>query len=80
MTDEELLEELSDLTDITYLMYSFYSYIDLNVQAIQEILKYFDDNFQILNHNISMNKLYFKKYLSKKDSDLKYILSFKIII
>ena len=80
MTENELLEELSDLTDITYLMYSFYSYIDLNVQAIQEILKYFDDNFQILNHNISMNKLYFKKYLSKKDSDLKYILSFKIII
>ena len=80
MTENQLLEELSDLTDITYLMYSFYSYIDLNVQAIQEILKYFDDNFQILNHNISMNKLYFKKYLSKKDSDLKYILSFKIII
>ena len=80
MTDEELLEELSDLTDITYLMYSFYSYIDLNVQAIQEILKYFDDNFQVLNGNLSMSKLYFKKYLSKKDSDLKYILSFKIII
>ena len=80
MTDTELMEELVDLTDITYLMYSFYTYIDLNVQAVQEILKYFDDNFQILNHNISMNKLYFKKYLSKKDSDLKYILSFKIII
>ena len=27
-----------------------------------------------------MNKLYFKKYLTKKESDLKYILSFKIII
>ena len=80
MTEQELLEELVDLTEITYLMYSFYTYIDLNVQAVQEILKYFDENFQILNHNISMNKLYFKKYLSKKDSDLKYILSFKIII
>ena len=80
MTERELLDELSDLTDITYLMYSFYSYIDLNVQAIQEILKYFDNHFQLINHNISMNKLYFKKYLTKKESDLKYILSFKIII
>ena len=80
MSEQELLNELVDLTDITYLMYSFFSYIDLNVKAVQEVLKYFDDHFQILNHNISMNKLYFKKYLSKKDSDLKYILSFKIII
>ena len=80
MTERELLDELSDLTDITYLLYSFYSYIDLNVQAIQEILKYFDNHFQVINHNISMNKLYFKKYLTKKESDLKYILSFKIII
>ena len=77
MTEEELLNELVDLTNITYLMYSFYSYIDLNVKAVQEILKYFDSHFQILNHDISMNKLYFKKYLTKKESDLKYILSFK---
>ena len=80
MTDDELLEELTDLTDITYLMYTFYSYIDLNVKAIKEILKYFDDHFQIINHNISMEDLYFKRYLTKKDSDLRYILSFKIII
>ena len=80
MSKEELLEELVDLTDITYLMYSFYSYIDLNIQAIHEVLKYFDDHFQILNHNISIHKLFFKKNLSKKESDLKYILSFKIII
>ena len=80
MNKDELLEELSDLTDITYLMYSFYSYIDLNIEAVHEILKYFDDHFQILNDDISMNKLFFRKYLSKKESDLKYILNFKIII
>ena len=80
MTEEELLNELVDLTNITYLMYSFYSYIDLNIEAIHEILKYFDDHFQILNHDISMHKLFFKKNLNKKESDLKYILSFKIII
>ena len=80
MTKDELLEELADLTDITYLMYSFYSYIDLNIEAIHEILKYFDDHFQILNHDISMHKLFFRRNLNKKESDLKYILSFKIII
>ena len=80
MSKDELIEELSDLTDITYLMYSFYSYIDINIEAIHEILKYFDDHFQILNHDISMHKLFFKKNVNKKESDLKYILSFKIII
>ena len=80
MNKDELLEELVDLTDITYLIYSFYSYIDLNIEAIHEVLKYYDDHFQILNEDISMNKLFFRKNLSKKESDLKYILSFKIII
>ena len=80
MSKNELLEELNDLTDITYLMYSFYSYIDLNIEAIHEILKYFDDHFQILNHDISIHKLFFKRNLNKNESDLKYILSFKIII
>jgi hypothetical protein len=80
MSKNELLEELVDLTDITYLIYTFYNYIDLNILAISEILKYFDDHFQILNSDISLHKLFFKKNLSKKDSDLKYILSFKIII
>ena len=80
MSQDELIEELVDLTDITYLMYSFYSYIDLNLSAVHEVLKYFDDHFQILNHDISIHKLFFKKNLSKKESDLKYILSFKIII
>ena len=80
MSKDELLEELNDLTDITYLMYSFYSYIDLNIEAIHEILKYFDDHFQILNHDISIHKLFFRRNLNKNESDLKYILSFKIII
>lgn len=80
MTLEQLLEELRDLTDIAYMTYSFYSYIDLNIEAIHQILIYFDEHFQILNNNVSLHKLFFNKYLSKKESDLKYILSFKIII
>ena len=80
MSKDELLEELVDLTDITYLTYTFYNYIQLNIEAIREILKYFDDHFQILNDNISLHKLFIRKNLSKKESDLKYIMSFKIII
>jgi hypothetical protein len=33
-----------------------------------------------VNDNTSLNELYFNKYLSKNESDLKYILSFKIVI
>ena len=80
MSKTELLEELVDLTDITYLAYTFYNYIQLNIEAIREILNYFDDHFQILNDNISLHKLFIRKNLSKKESDLKYIMSFKIII
>ena len=80
MREDEVLEELSDLTDIAYLTYSFYLYVDLNIEAIHQILKYFDEHFMTVNNNTSLNKLYFNKYLSQNESDLKYILSFKIVI
>ncbi len=80
MGEDEVLQELNDLTEIAYLTYSFYLYADLNIQAVHQILKYFDEHFMSLNDNTSLNKLYFKKYLSQNESDLKYILSFKIII
>ena len=80
MGEDEVLQELNDLTEIAYLTYSFYLYADLNIEAVHQILKYFDEHFMSLNDNTSLNKLYFKKYLSQNESDLKYILSFKIII
>ena len=80
MEEDKVLEELSELTDIAYLTYSFYLYVDLNIEAIHQILKYFDEHFLSVNNNISLNKLYFNKYLFKTESDLKYILSFKIVI
>ena len=80
MGENEVLEELDDLTEIAYLTYSFYLYADLNVEAVRQILKYFDEHFISVNDNTSLKKLYFNKYLSKNESDLKYILSFKIVI
>ena len=80
MEEKQVLDELTDLTDIAYLTYSFYLYADLNIEAVHQILKYFDEHFMSLNNNISLNKLYFNKYLSQNESDLKYILSFKIVI
>ena len=80
MEENEVLEELKDLTDIAYLTYSFYLYADLNIEAIHQILKYFDEHFMEVNGNISLNKLYFNKYLTQNESDLKYILSFKTVI
>ena len=80
MVEEEVFEELNDLTDIAYLTYSFYLYADLNIEALRQILKYFDEHFMSVNNNISLNKLYFNKYLSQNESDLKYILSFKIVV
>ena len=80
MKEKQVLDELIDLTDIAYLTYSFYLYADLNIEAVHQILKYFDEHFMSLNNNISLNKLYFNKYLSQNESDLKYILSFKIVI
>ena len=80
MGENEVLEELKDLTDIAYLTYSFYLYADLNIDSIYQILKYFDELFMEVNGNISLNKLYFNKYLTQNESDLKYILSFKTVI
>ena len=80
MSEKSVLEELNGLTEIAFLTYSFYLYVDMNIEAIHQILKYFDEHFIGLNDNISLNNLYFNKYLSQNESDLKYMLTFKIII
>ena len=69
MKETEVLEELNDLTEIAYLTYSFYLYSDLNIEAIHQILKYFDEHFMSINNNTSLHKLFFKKYLSQNESD-----------
>ena len=80
MNADEVCQELAELTEIAYTTYLFYLYTDLNIEAINKILDYFDDHFKKLNNNTALNKIFFEKYLSKKESDLKYILTFKIVI
>ena len=80
MGEKDVLEELNGLTEIAFLTYSFYLYVDMNIEAVHQILNYFDDHFMGINDNISLNKLYFNKYLSQNESDLKYMLTFKIVV
>ena len=77
--EEYVSNQLKELIEIAYLTYSFYLYIDLNIEAVKQILKYFDTNFIKVNDGISIKKLFFNKNMLNKDSDLKYILGFKII-
>ena len=76
---EYVSNQLKELIEIAYLTYSFYLYIDLNIEAVKQILKYFDNNFMKVNEGISIRKLFFNKNMLNKESDLKYILGFKII-
>ena len=77
--EEYVSNQLKELIEIAYLTYSFYLYTDLNVEAVKQILKYYDNNFIKINEGISIKKLFFNKNMLNKESDLKYILGFKII-
>ena len=77
--EEYVSNQLKELIEIAYLTYSFYLYIDLNVEAVKQILEYFDSIFLKINDGISIKKLFFNKNMLNKESDLKYILGFKII-
>ena len=79
INEGKIIAQLGELTEIAYLTYSFYLYSDINMEAVKQILDYFDKYFLELNHGISIKKLFFNKNLSENESDLKYILSFKII-
>ena len=77
--EDQISNQLKELIEIAYLTYSFYLYIDLNIEAVKYILEYFDKNFIKINNGISIKKLFFNKNILNKESDLKYILGFKII-
>ena len=77
--EDQVSNLLKELIEIAYLTYSFYLYIDLNIEALKYILENFDDHFIKINNEISIKKLYFSKNMLNRDSDLKYILGFKII-
>ena len=77
--EEYVSNQLKELIEIAYLTYSFYLYIDLNVESVKQILEYFDSIFLKINDGISIKKLFYNKNILNKESDLKYILGFKII-
>ena len=77
--EDQVSNQLKELIEIAYLTYSFYLYIDLNIEAVKYILENFDEYFININNGISIKKLYFSKNMLNRESDLKYILGFKII-
>ena len=78
-TEENVSNQLVELIDIAYLTSNFCSYIELNIEAVKYVLDCFDKNFLKINDGISIKKLFFNKNMLNQESDLKYILGFKII-
>ena len=77
--EEEIIFEINELIEIGYLIYSFYIFTNSNIEAINKILSKFDKHLETY-FKISLNSLYLKNNLLKENSDLKYMLLFKIII
>ena len=76
-TCEEILKEMDDLEYLSNLCLELLEFIHLNIRALKNILSILDDILNYESQTISYN--YLKKYLSKDNSDLIYILSFKIL-
>lgn len=72
-----ILKEYEELDKISQVAYSITKYIDINMTALKKILKKWDKKFQIYYDKISLK--YIQKKLESKNSDLLYILQFKII-
>ena len=74
---KELLNIIDSLEYISNLSKELINYVYLNLKALKRILKYFDDRLKGITQLISYS--YLKRYLSKQNSDLTYILTFKIL-
>ena len=73
----ELIKELNSLNYISELCKQIIIYIFLNIKALKNILFIFDKS--TTNIVESLSYIYLKKYLSKNNSDLIYILNFKTL-
>ena len=76
-TLEEILKELNNLRNTTYLAKCLNAFINDNMMAIKKILKKFDKKFS--NYFGNIGPAYILNSLSKQNSDLEYLLQFKII-
>ena len=76
-TLEEILNEINNLRITTYLAKCLNAFINDNMKAIKKILKKFDKKFS--NYFGNIGPKYILDNLSKQNSDLEYLLQFKII-
>ena len=76
-TLNEILNEVNNLRKTTYLAKSLNAFINDNMKAIKKILKKFDKKFS--NYFGNIGPKYIIENLSKQNSDLEYLLQFKII-
>ena len=74
---EEILKEIDNLNYLNELCLQVLCFIHLNIQALKSILRILDKSLNNKDQSISYN--YIKKFLSKNNSDLIYILSFKTL-
>lgn len=73
----DLVNEVSNLRKTTFLAKSLNAFINDNMKAIKKILKKFDKKFS--NYFGNIGPKYIIENLSKQNSDLEYLLQFKII-
>ena len=74
---DEFIKEITDLRITIYLAKCLNDFINDNMTAIKKILKKFDKNFSSFFGNLGPK--YILENLSNKNSDMEYLLQFKII-
>ena len=74
---EEIIKEINNIRNTTYLAKCLNAFINDNMMAIKKILKKFDKNFS--NYFGNIGPKYILDNLSKQNSELEYLLQFKII-
>ena len=75
--EKKLLKIIDSLEYISNLSKELINYVYLNIKALKRILYLFDT--QLNDKTESFSYLYLKRYLSKQNSELTYILTFKIL-
>ena len=73
----EILKEIEELNYLDELCLQVLLFIYLNIKALKSILSILDNSLNTKNQSISYK--YIKRFLSKNNSDLIYILSFKTL-
>ena len=74
---EQFLEEINNIRNTIYLSKCLNEFINDNMNALKKILKKFDKKFSIYFGNIGPK--YILENLSNENSDMEYLLQFKII-